>query len=87
MVYCRYCFIPGDKFDVKEFHWQVLSMGFVPLSLVEESINNWVESILMSSTSMMSSTSTFCVPSNGIIITVLLLGQILIKNCVYTSVI
>ena len=77
MVYCRYCFIPGDKFDVKEFHWQVLRMGLVPLSLVEESINNWVESILMSSTSMMSSTSTFCVPSNGIIITII----------IYTSVI
>ena len=58
----------GDKFDVKEFHWEVLSMGFVPLTLLEESINNWIDNTLMSSTSCL------CLPSVLIVI-VSLVGQ------------
>ena len=62
----------GDKFDVKEFHWEVLSMGFVPLTLLEESINNWVDNTLMSSTSCL------CLPS-GLIVIVSLIGQTFIQ--------
>ncbi|MGO4770812.1 DUF885 family protein [Flavobacterium sp. W22_SRS_FK3] len=33
----------GSKFDIKQFHNQVLSTGCVPLFLLEEKINNWIE--------------------------------------------
>lgn len=33
----------GDKFDVKEFHNQVLDSGSLPLSALEERINAWIE--------------------------------------------
>ena len=32
----------GDKFDVREFHNQVLGSGSLPLSLLEEKIENWI---------------------------------------------
>ncbi|QXP51894.1 DUF885 family protein [Cellulophaga sp. HaHa_2_1] len=32
----------GDKFDIKEFHNQVLETGCVPLALLENKINNWI---------------------------------------------
>ena len=32
----------GDSFDIKEFHNQVLETGCVPLALLEEKINNWI---------------------------------------------
>ena len=35
----------GDKFDIREFHNQVLASGCIPLALLEEKINNWIESI------------------------------------------
>ncbi len=33
----------GDKFDIKEFHNQVLDSGSLPLSTLEERINKWIE--------------------------------------------
>lgn len=32
----------GDRFNVKEFHNQVLNSGSLPLVLLEEKINNWI---------------------------------------------
>lgn len=32
----------GDKFNVKEFHTQVLNSGSLPLVLLEEKINGWI---------------------------------------------
>jgi uncharacterized protein (DUF885 family) len=36
----------GDQFDVKAFHTQVLMDGPMPLSMLEDKIDNWVESQL-----------------------------------------
>ncbi len=33
----------GDKFDIKEFHNQLLEFGCVPLSLLEKKIDMWIE--------------------------------------------
>ncbi len=33
----------GDKFDIREYHNQVLETGCVPLALLENKINNWIE--------------------------------------------
>lgn len=33
----------GDKFDIKEFHNQVLSTGCIPLQLLEDKINAWIQ--------------------------------------------
>ena len=32
----------GDKFDIRQYHNQVLETGCVPLELLENKINNWV---------------------------------------------
>lgn len=32
----------GDKFDIKEFHREVLETGCIPLALLEDKINNWI---------------------------------------------
>lgn len=32
----------GDKFDIPQFHNQVLETGCVPLAVLEEKINNWI---------------------------------------------
>ena len=32
----------GDKFDIKQYHNQILETGCVPLELLENKINNWV---------------------------------------------
>ncbi|GMN10769.1 DUF885 domain-containing protein [Croceitalea sp. MTPC9] len=34
--------VMGDKFDIKEFHNQVLETGCVPLALLEDKINTWI---------------------------------------------
>ena len=34
----------GDKFDIKEFHNQVLTTGSIPLYLLEGKIDNWIDS-------------------------------------------
>lgn len=34
----------GDRFDVKAFHAQVLDSGSLPLSILEDKINRWIES-------------------------------------------
>lgn len=33
----------GDKFDIREFHDQLLSTGAVPLSVMETELNAWIE--------------------------------------------
>jgi len=33
----------GDKFDIKEFHNQILETGCVPLALLEEKIDQWID--------------------------------------------
>jgi uncharacterized protein (DUF885 family) len=35
----------GDKFNVAQFHNQVLESGSLPLSVMEEKINRWIESV------------------------------------------
>lgn len=32
----------GDKFDIRQFHNQVLETGCVPLAILEDKINNWI---------------------------------------------
>jgi len=32
----------GDKFDIRQFHNQVLETGCVPLALLEDKINDWI---------------------------------------------
>ncbi|WP_142785769.1 DUF885 domain-containing protein [Changchengzhania lutea] len=34
----------GDKFDIREFHNQVLETGCIPLQLLENKIDNWIAS-------------------------------------------
>ncbi|WP_299676994.1 DUF885 family protein [uncultured Dokdonia sp.] len=34
----------GDKFDIREFHKEVLETGCIPLALLEDKINNWIAS-------------------------------------------
>ncbi|WP_251357942.1 DUF885 family protein [Kangiella sp. TOML190] len=34
----------GDKFDVREFHYQVLKDGSLPLNILESKIKSWIES-------------------------------------------
>jgi uncharacterized protein (DUF885 family) len=34
----------GDKFDIREFHNQVLNTGALPLSVLEAKIDRWIES-------------------------------------------
>ncbi|AXT19440.1 DUF885 family protein [Flavobacteriaceae bacterium AU392] len=33
----------GDKFDIRQYHNQVLETGSVPLSILEDKINKWIE--------------------------------------------
>ncbi len=33
----------GDKFDIRQFHNQVLSTGCIPLQLLEDKINAWIQ--------------------------------------------
>lgn len=35
----------GDKFDIREFHNQILETGCVPLALLETKINAWIKSV------------------------------------------
>lgn len=34
----------GEKYDIKDFHYEVLKRGSVPLSVLETYINEWIES-------------------------------------------
>ena len=33
----------GDRFDIRDFHREVLESGCIPLALLEEKINRWIE--------------------------------------------
>lgn len=33
----------GDKFDIREFHHEVLKDGAIPLNILEDKINRWIE--------------------------------------------
>ncbi|RBW55801.1 DUF885 domain-containing protein [Tenacibaculum sp. E3R01] len=35
----------GDKFDIREFHNQILETGCIPLALLENKINKWITSL------------------------------------------
>ncbi len=35
----------GEKFDIRQFHNQVLETGSIPLALLEEKIDKWIESV------------------------------------------
>jgi len=39
----------GDQFDIRQFHNQVLETGCLPLSLLEEKIDNWIGSFELKS--------------------------------------
>ena len=32
----------GDKFDIREFHAQVLMTGALPLAILEQKIDRWI---------------------------------------------
>ena len=34
--------VPGSQFDIKAFHWQLIRLGFVPLDLVEDAVDDWI---------------------------------------------
>ena len=34
----------GDKFDIKEFHDHILSFGSIPLNILEEKVDEFIES-------------------------------------------
>lgn len=36
----------GDKFDIKDFHHEILKNGALPLQFVEQNINKWIETKL-----------------------------------------
>ncbi|WP_301774377.1 DUF885 domain-containing protein [Pseudidiomarina terrestris] len=36
----------GGKFDIREFHYQVLKNGSIPLDVLEQEIRNWIDSQL-----------------------------------------
>ncbi|GFN96801.1 hypothetical protein PoB_002330700, partial [Plakobranchus ocellatus] len=36
----------GPLFDIREFHHQILKVGYVPLDILEEVVDDWVESVL-----------------------------------------
>ncbi|WP_083550517.1 DUF885 domain-containing protein [Sphingorhabdus lutea] len=38
----------GDKFDMREFHDQVLNTGALPMSVLEKKIDDWIENTLSS---------------------------------------
>ena len=33
----------GAKFDIKQFHNQILDAGSLPLNLLEDKVNRWIE--------------------------------------------
>lgn len=33
----------GDKFDLKEFHYQILANGGMPMSVLERIVNSWID--------------------------------------------
>ena len=38
----------GDRFDLKEFHWELLRHGFIPLQVLEEVMDNWMNALAQS---------------------------------------
>ena len=35
----------GDKFDIREFHNQILETGCIPLALLENKVDKWIETM------------------------------------------
>ena len=38
----------GDKYDIKDFHHELLKRGSLPLDILEDYINDWIEESLNS---------------------------------------
>ena len=38
----------GEKYDIKDFHHEVLKRGSVPLDILDEYINEWIDETLSS---------------------------------------
>ena len=38
----------GEKYDIKDFHYEVLKRGSLPLDLLEFYINQWIEDSITS---------------------------------------
>ncbi len=36
----------GENFDIREFHRVVLESGCIPLALLEEKVNRWIDSLI-----------------------------------------
>jgi uncharacterized protein (DUF885 family) len=41
----KYAALLGDRFDLREFHWQVLKDGALPLDLLEAKLDRWAASL------------------------------------------
>ena len=44
ILYISYL-LPGDLFDIRDFHHAILSNGPVPLDVLEKIVNNWITSV------------------------------------------
>ncbi|XP_013414702.1 uncharacterized protein LOC106176736 [Lingula anatina] len=64
----------GSKFDIKEYHHQVLSIGAVPLHLLEQQIDDWI------SATVSSAAKTSPGVGGGILLTFAVLGVFLLKQ-------
>ena len=38
----------GEKYDIKDFHHEILKRGSVPLDILDEYINDWIVETLSS---------------------------------------
>ena len=38
----------GDRFDLKAFHWELLRHGALPLEVLEQVMEAWIESVAQS---------------------------------------
>lgn len=35
----------GDTFDVKQFHARILDLGYAPLTMISEEIDEWIKAV------------------------------------------
>ena len=65
----------GEKFDIQAFHWQVMRLGFVPLEVLEDSIEHWIQSEVSGAMA----TASYCSHERAVILlsllTMALMGQ------------